>query len=89
MGSKTPNACVISLGDVTLCSITSIPFSAAAFFIASTCVNEFCSEELNKIILGEWIYMGTVVVGGVIEKNGKFLLVQEAKEKHWVCSCIC
>ena len=25
--------------------------------------------------------MGTVVVGGVIEKNGKFLLVQEAKEK--------
>ena len=25
--------------------------------------------------------MGTVIVGGVIERNGKFLLVQEAKEK--------
>ena len=25
--------------------------------------------------------MGKVIVGGVIEKNGKFLLVQEAKEK--------
>jgi ADP-ribose pyrophosphatase YjhB (NUDIX family) len=25
--------------------------------------------------------MGTVIVGGVIEKNGKFLLVQEAQEK--------
>lgn len=25
--------------------------------------------------------MGTVIVGGVIEKDGKFLLVQEAKEK--------
>ena len=25
--------------------------------------------------------MGIVIVGGVIEKDGKFLLVQEAKEK--------
>ena len=25
--------------------------------------------------------MGTVIVGGVIEKDGKFLLVQEAKER--------
>ena len=25
--------------------------------------------------------MGTVIVGGVIERDGKFLLVQEAKEK--------
>ena len=25
--------------------------------------------------------MGTIIVGGVIEKNGKFLLIQEAQEK--------
>ena len=36
--------------------------------------------------------MGTVIVGGVIEKDGKFLLVQEMKEElrsyNWIVNSI-
>ena len=41
---------------------------------------DFLFFNKNNLEKGE-IKMGTIIVGGVIEKDGKFLLVQEAQEK--------
>ena len=35
----------------------------------------------NKVLSIGGVFVGTIIVGGVIEKDGKFLLVQEAQEK--------